>query len=44
MYQKCPQCNGTGKEYPPHINASAINCSVCNGKKIINQETGHPPM
>lgn len=43
MWQKCPNCNGSGK-----INQSAIKnifniCETCNGKGIINSLTGLPP-
>lgn len=36
-YQKCPICNGTGLE------AHFLQCSVCGGQKIINEQTGLPP-
>jgi len=42
-YQKCPNCNGTGKEYPQYWNGTTISCSVCNGYKIISELTGLPP-
>ena len=46
MYQTCPICNGTGFEVPPidSPNASATQCSVCRGAKIIHKDFGTPPM
>jgi hypothetical protein len=44
MWQKCPVCNGTGK------NKGALeggiynsNCPTCNGHRIISELTGKPP-
>lgn len=40
-FQKCPICNGSGKD---KINEKLIvSCTVCNGKRIIHEETGLPP-
>jgi len=33
-YQKCPVCNGTGKE-PVNSTAMTIVCTICHGMKII---------
>lgn len=49
MYQKCPNCKGTGLEvsylsigkFP--VNIPKNTCQVCFGKKIINTKTGKPP-
>ncbi|MDC7250730.1 MAG: hypothetical protein PQJ49_12505 [Sphaerochaetaceae bacterium] len=45
MYQKCPNCKGSGVEDPDYteLNKSSQRCTVCNGKKIISTITGHPP-
>jgi RecJ-like exonuclease len=44
MYQKCPNCNGSGREYPiGTTDASFKTCSVCRGSKIIDTVTGLPP-
>lgn len=44
MWQKCPVCNGTGKDpNPGTFNTAAPVCTVCNGEKIISQLTGKPP-
>jgi len=43
-WQKCPVCNGTGKNYGAH--PSLIynsNCPTCNGQRIISELTGKPP-
>ncbi len=41
MWQKCPVCEGSGKQ----INMLKDDtCSVCEGKKIINGLTGKPPI
>jgi DnaJ-class molecular chaperone len=40
MWQKCPICNGTGKD--PLFQEKY--CTVCNGYKIINELTGLPPV
>ena len=40
MWQKCPICNGTGKD--PLFQEKY--CTVCNGYKIINELTGLPPI
>lgn len=45
-WQLCPKCNGSGYVYAgigTSMNTSAI-CDLCNGKKIINIETGLPPI
>lgn len=49
MYQKCPNCEGTGVEnshltigkFP--IDISKNICTVCRGTKIIDTVTGLPP-
>lgn len=53
-WQLCPKCNGQGKiSKPPFINGDieiwmssemSYICDVCNGKKIINIDTGLPPL
>lgn len=40
-WQKCPVCNGTGKNYEG-LHSSAI-CPTCNGQRIIHEVTGLPP-
>ena len=40
MWQKCPICNGTGKD----LQYLDKDCTVCNGFKIINELTGLPPV
>lgn len=47
-FQKCPVCNGSGVvDYYTVSVGTYYNydntCSVCHGKKIINEETGEPP-
>lgn len=48
-FQKCPACDGAGCSVNYLVdanyitNASEIQCPVCEGKKIINAETGKPP-
>lgn len=42
MFQKCPICNGTGK-IRNEFN-SFITCDVCNGRKIISELNGKPPI
>ena len=42
-WQKCPVCNGTGKDVVTKINETSSVCSVCNGKKIISTLNGNPP-
>lgn len=41
MWQKCPICNGTG--YVKYSGCGDVKCTVCDGKKIINEITGKPP-
>jgi len=43
-WQVCPRCNGKGflDDCLYYYTSSAI-CDVCNGKKIINIQTGKPP-
>jgi len=43
MWQKCPICEGTGRNSAPLSDSSYHICSVCEGRKIINVETGLPP-
>lgn len=40
MYQKCPICNGTGKD-PQYLDKY---CTVCQGARIISELTGLPPV
>lgn len=40
-WQKCPVCNGTGKNYGG-LQWDAI-CPTCNGQRIISEVTGLPP-
>lgn len=42
-YQKCPVCEGKGKCYTVDAKFSTT-CNVCNGKGIISQLTGQPPI
>lgn len=44
-YQKCPICNGTGRDITTdyNFNQTPEKCETCNGKKIINTLTGKPP-
>lgn len=42
MYQKCPICNGTGKD-PSQFAKVTAPCTVCKGAKIISEFTGLPP-
>ena len=43
-WQKCPVCNGTGKNYNGSpIASSAPLCPTCNGHRIISELTGQPP-
>lgn len=46
-WETCPLCKGTGTVIgiprPWSNDASPQQCEVCNGKKIINSETGKPP-
>ena len=40
-FQKCPVCDGAG-----HVGIGfpyGQTCSVCQGQKIINDQTGTPP-
>lgn len=41
-FQKCPVCNGAGVILPMASGVN-VNCSTCEGKKIINELTGLPP-
>ncbi len=43
MFQKCPCCGGTGKEYNMLSNTTFNVCSVYKGTKIISELTGLPP-
>ena len=42
-YQKCPCCNGTGKEHNSNFNETSSVYTVCKGHKIISELTGLPP-
>lgn len=44
MWQQCPQCKGSGRNYNGLSSDSrTVVCDVCNGHKIINELTGLPP-
>ena len=43
MWQKCPQCQGSGLEPIIGIHSNIPICTVCDGHKIISQLTGLPP-
>lgn len=43
MWQKCPVCAGSGREYNSLDMSTSSPCSVCNGKKIISELSGLPP-
>jgi DnaJ-class molecular chaperone len=43
-WQKCPVCNGTGKNYGASEGGIYnSNCPTCNGHRIISELTGKPP-
>lgn len=44
MYQKCPICNGSGNTYSNYSLNTSTSCKTCNGKGIISQLTGLPPI
>lgn len=44
MYQQCPICKGKGYISVPLSNTTSNTCPTCNGKRIINENTGLPPM
>jgi len=52
VWQICPKCNGQGVLWNPTgqpmndtylSDGKSFECDVCNGKKIINIQTGKPP-
>jgi len=43
MWQKCPQCQGSGVEPTIGIHSNIPICTVCDGHKIISQLNGLPP-
>jgi RecJ-like exonuclease len=44
MWQKCPICDGTGKNYGySSLLSYNPNCPTCNGQRIISELTGKPP-
>jgi len=44
MWQKCPICNGTGKNYGySSLLSYDSNCPTRNGQRIISELTGKPP-
>ena len=44
MWQKCPVCDGTGKNYGySSLLSYDSNCPTCNGHRIISELTGKPP-
>jgi DnaJ-class molecular chaperone len=44
MWQKCPVCSGTGNSFNSLSNSTSVICDVCNGRKIISEMTGLPPV
>ena len=43
-WQKCPVCNGTGRNYNGlPVASTAPFCLTCNGHGIISELTGKPP-
>ena len=43
-WQKCPVCNGTGRNYNGlPVASTAPFCPTCNGHGIISELTGKPP-
>jgi len=42
-FQKCPVCNGTGKQINTINSSTYIQCKVCKGHGIIDELTGLPP-
>jgi len=43
MFQKCPICNGTGKQENFDTTSKYSICKTCLGTGIISQLTGLPP-
>lgn len=41
-WQKCPVCNGTGKNNE-FYSLRNEHCPTCNGQRIISEATGLPP-
>ena len=41
-WQKCPVCNGTGRELSVWDH-NGTPCTVCGGAKIISTVNGRPP-
>lgn len=44
MWQKCPICNGTGKQENFDTPNKYSTCKTCLGTGIINTLTGKPPI
>ena len=42
-FQKCPICDGTGKQTNTLSSATYITCKTCEGSGIISELTGLPP-
>lgn len=42
-WQVCPICKGTGLVYGYGYSSSAT-CHICNGHRIISEQTGKPPI
>jgi DnaJ-class molecular chaperone len=42
-FQKCPVCNGTGKQINTLSSSTYVQCRVCSGHGIIDELTGNPP-
>ena len=42
-WQLCPACNGTGLDNVTPVQSGTNPCPVCDGKRIINIQTGKPP-
>jgi DnaJ-class molecular chaperone len=44
MWQKCPICDGVGREVTlDYAHTLYKNCGTCKGKGIISELTGLPP-
>ena len=43
-WQKCPLCSGSGIDPTVTLSSSIPQCPVCQGKKIISEITGLPPV
>lgn len=45
LWQVCPKCEGSGiaMNFNNEVPMTTDTCDVCEGKKIISQQTGKPP-